>query len=524
MSRLELIATTAFGLEAVVARELRALGYDQQTVEDGRVSFVGDELAICRCNLWLRSAERVMLKVGEFVAADFDALFDQTTALPWADLLPVDAKFPVDGKTVRSTLHHIPTIQGMVKRAIADSLKRTHQRHWFQENGPEFPIEISLLKDRVTLAIDTSGDGLHKRGYRQMVGPAPLRETVAAALVQLSYWNPERLFLDPFCGSGTIAIEAALIGRNKAPGLQRSFVSEDWPLVPKTLWKEARDEAKSLARTGSLPPIVASDIDPRALHLAETHAHLAGVAGDLTFKELDFLEFTTTREYGVIVCNPPYGERLGDLESVEAIYDDMADACEQLTTWSIYVLTSHEGFERFFRRKADRRRKLFNGRIECHYYQFFGPRPDRPADADDPVFEPIGATEFTAPPSSEPPKPRPVGYERPPKPQQSEESSRPPYRAPYGDRGPRPQGAGGQYPPRQGQRPGMGGGRPDGQRFPDRPGPWNDRRPPRPGTGSGEGYRPRSPEEGAPQGGPPPKRRPKKGLRKRPPPPSEPDH
>lgn len=375
MSRLELIATAAFGLEAVVSRELTALGYDQQVVEDGRVTFVGDELAICRCNLWLRSADRVLLKVGTFPAADFGQLFDQTLALPWSEWLTVDAQFPVEGRSVRSRLHAVPSVQKAVKKAIVENLKKVHQRHWFQETGPIYPVEVSLLRDLATLTLDTSGDGLHKRGYRPEVGVAPLRETTAAGLVLLSYWNAERPFLDPFCGTGTIPIEAALIARNRAPGLNRAFLSETWPQIDRALWKQAREEARDLQRGTPAYPLSASDIDPKAVSLAEKNARDAGVSGDIQFRTMDVLELKTTREYGVIVCNPPYGERIGDAESAAAIYDDMADAFAPLKTWSIYVLTSHPGFEHHFRRRSDRRRKLYNGRIECTYYQYFGPRP-----------------------------------------------------------------------------------------------------------------------------------------------------
>ncbi|HUQ72775.1 MAG TPA: class I SAM-dependent RNA methyltransferase [Planctomycetaceae bacterium] len=384
MSRLELIATAAFGLEAVVSRELSALGYDQQVVEDGRVTFVADELAICRCNLWLRTADRVLLKIGAFPAPDFGQLFDQTVALPWAQWLTVDAQFPVDGRSVRSQLHAVPTVQRAVKKAIVDSLKKTHQRHWFQETGPVYPVEVSLLRDMATLTIDTTGDGLHKRGYRPEVGVAPLRETTAAALVLLSYWNAQRPFFDPFCGTGTIAIEAALIGRNRAPGMNRDFLAETWPQIDRSLWKQARDEARDLQRGTPACQLLASDIDAYAVSLAEKNANDAGVSRDIQFRTMDVLELKTTREYGVVICNPPYGERIGDEASAAAIYDDMADAFEPLKTWSIYVLTSHPGFEHHFRRRADRRRKLYNGRIECTYYQYHGPRP--PGDANDPAL------------------------------------------------------------------------------------------------------------------------------------------
>lgn len=392
--RLELIATAAFGLEAVVSRELTELGYSEQTVEDGRVTFIGDERAICRCNLWLRAADRVLVKIGSFPAFDFGELFSQVEALPWHEWLPVDARFPVSARSVRSQLHHEPTIQSVTKKAIVESLKSTFQRHWFQETGTEYKIEISILKDQALVSIDTSGDGLHKRGYRANSGAAPLRETTAAALVLLSYWNRERTFLDPFCGSGTIPIEAALIGRNRAPGISRSFLCEQWPQLTREDWKQAREEARDLLRPKPRLPLLASDTDPKVIRLAQANAIAAGIGSDIDFKVMDVLELKTSVEYGVVITNPPYGERLGDEESAAEIYDDMADAFEPLTTWSIYVLTSHPGFENLFRRRANRRRKLYNGRIECQYFQFHGPRPpgehatdpsDQSIDCDDKV-------------------------------------------------------------------------------------------------------------------------------------------
>jgi putative N6-adenine-specific DNA methylase len=375
MSRIELIATAAFGIESIVARELADLGYHEQRVEDGRVTFIGDELAICRCNLWLRSADRLLIKIGGFHAADFDALFQQITALPWDQWLSIDSAFPVSGKAVRSQLHNEPSIQSVSKKAIVESLKLSYQRHWFNEDGPEFPVEIAILKDWVTVSIDTSGAGLHKRGYRPEAGAAPLRETTAAALVLLSFWNLNRPFLDPFCGSGTIPIEAAMIARDKAPGANRGFQCEQWPQITREHWKQARDEVRDRAIARPRFALQASDVDGRVLKIAEKNANEAGVGSDIEFKQMDVLELKTIREYGCVVTNPPYGVRLEDDESAGAIYDDMADAFEPLKTWSIYVLTSHPGFERFFRRKADRRRKLYNGRIGCHYFQYLGPRP-----------------------------------------------------------------------------------------------------------------------------------------------------
>lgn len=373
---LELIATASFGLEAVVSRELKQLGYSEQTIADGRIAFVGGEAAIVRTNLWLRSADRVLLKMGEFEARDFGALFDRTTALPWSDWLPSNAAFPVRGKSVRSQLHSVPDCQAIVKKAIVESLRRTYHRQWFDENGPLFAIEVSLVRDRATLTIDTSGAGLHKRGYRTLSGPSPLKETLAAALVQLSYWNRDRPLLDPFCGTGTIPIEAALVGRNIAPGVRRNFAAEAWPRLSPRLWDEARAEARD-AVTGTLPiPLVGTDRDGKVLNLAARHARQAGVEQDVRFEQRAFDELATKDEYGCLICNPPYGERSGERREVEELYRAMGGLFQALPTWSIYVLTSHTGFEALVRRRADRRRKLYNGGIECTFYQFFGPKPN----------------------------------------------------------------------------------------------------------------------------------------------------
>jgi putative N6-adenine-specific DNA methylase len=377
MTQLELIATASFGLEAVVARELKQLGYEDQTTEDGRVTFVADEVAVCRSNLWLRSADRVLLKLGEFVARDFGTLFDQTNAIPWADWLSEDAEFPVRGKSVRSQLTSVPDCQSIVKKAIVEKLKQQYKRDWFKETGPAFAVEVSLLKDRATLTLDTTGPGLHKRGYRTLSGAAPLKETLAAGLVQLSYWNRERPLIDPFCGTGTIPIEAALIGRNIAPGLHREFAAEQWPRFPKQLWTEARSEAQDSVTDELAFPILATDIDSEAISMARYHAKRAGVENDIHFQQKPFSKLTTKKTFGCVICNPPYGERMGEEQESEAIYREMRNIFSPLETWSIYVLTSNSQFEKLFGRKADRRRKLYNGRIECTYYQFFGPPPPR---------------------------------------------------------------------------------------------------------------------------------------------------
>lgn len=377
MPRFDLIATSTFGLETVVAAELANLGYSDVRTSDGRVDFTGDENDIARCNLWLRSADRLLIRVGEFPAPDFGMLFDQTLELPWNELLPVDAKFPVAGRSVRSKLQAVPKVQGAVKKAIVENMKRRHNRFRFEETGAEYSIEVSILRDIATLTIDTSGDGLHKRGYREVAGIAPLRETMAAGLVLLSYWNRDRLLIDPFCGSGTIPIEAAMIGRNFAPGAGRSFIAEDWPWMDRSVWKAARTEAKD-KRLPKLPePILGYDHDPATFRLSERSAAEAGVTGDIRFKTQEVSDLKTTREYGCVITNPPYGERLGEADEVEAVYRELGRVLEPLSTWSLYVLTSNRWFEKHFGHRAPRRRKLYNGRLECQFYQYPGPPPKR---------------------------------------------------------------------------------------------------------------------------------------------------
>lgn len=375
MSRIELIATATFGLEAVVARELKELGYTEQQVENSRVIFQGDERAICRTNLWLRTADRVLIKMGQFTARTFEELFQQTKALPWDKWLPVDAEFPVEGKSIKSTLHSVPDCQAIVKKAIVEKLKEKYKINWFEEKGPRYKIEVGILKDVVTLTLDTSGAGLHKRGYRKLVSQAPLKETLGAAMILLSYWKAERSFIDPFCGSGTIPIEAALIGLNQAPGLQRSFVAEEWPNIPRKLWQEARQEAQDVVREDLTMDIEGYDWDKEVLSLARYHAREAGVEKQIHFQERALADLSTKKKYGCIICNPPYGERLEEMAVVERLYREMGQVFGKLDTWSYYVLTAHPRFEKLFGRQAQKNRKLYNGRIECHYYQYYGPKP-----------------------------------------------------------------------------------------------------------------------------------------------------
>lgn len=377
MSKLELIATATFGLEAVVAQEVKDLGYSDVTVENGKVTFTGDEEAICRTNLWLRTADRVRLKVGEFKATTFEELFEKTKALPWAEIIPANAEFPVDGKSVKSTLFSVSDCQAIVKKAVVESMKQKYKTQWFDEKGPLYKIEVALLKDIVTLTIDTSGAGLHKRGYRELTSEAPLKETLAAALLIISRWKPETPLIDPFCGSGTIPIEAALIGQNIAPGMNREFVSESWATIPKELWRQARKETHDLAKYDQELDISGFDIDGRVLKLARQNAYEAGVDELIHFQQRSVAELSSKRKYGKIICNPPYGERLGELREVERLYKEMGRVFGSLDTWSHYIITSHEGFETLFGKPASKKRKLYNGRIKVDYYQYFGLRPPR---------------------------------------------------------------------------------------------------------------------------------------------------
>jgi len=374
-TEIELIATCSFGLEALVARELKDLGYKQQVVENGKVTFTADLSAICRSNMWLRTADRVRLKIGEFKATTFDDLFEQTKSLPWSELIPDNAAFPVDGKSVQSTLFSISDSQAIVKKAIVESLKNRYNTGWFKEDGPLYRIEISILRDIATLTIDTSGAGLHKRGYRQSGSGAPLRETLAAALVLIARWQPGITLIDPLCGSGTIPIEAALIGQNIAPGMNRNFAAEEWPTIPKHLWHEARRETHDLLDSNQKLDLGGTDINPAAIKNARVNAVEAGVEDLIHFQVRPLSELSSKKKYGKVICNPPYGERLGNQNEVEHLYQEMGRIYKSLDTWSWYTLTAHEDFERLFSRKASKRRKLYNGNIKVHYYQYFGPNP-----------------------------------------------------------------------------------------------------------------------------------------------------
>lgn len=376
--KLELIATATFGLEAVVKREIEALGYKIIRSEDAKITYMGDERAIARSNLWLRSADRVLLKMGEFKALEFEDLFQQTKAVAWEDIIPADGKFTVTGTSVKSKLHSVPACQSIVKKAIVERLGSFYCIDRFEETGAEYTVKVTILKDRVTLTIDTSGTGLHKRGYRVCDVAAPIKETLAAAMVQLSFWKAGRLLVDPCCGSGTIPIEAAMIGRNIAPGLNRKFASQEWDIIPPEIWKEERKAAFEAIDYDADIRIEASDISGRAVEAAIENAAEAGVDDCIEFKKMDMARLTAEEESGIVITNPPYGERIGEKKQIEAIYSAYNEFYRKNPTWSLFMVTTDKEVEnKIFGRPADRRRKLYNGRLEVCYYQFHGQKPGR---------------------------------------------------------------------------------------------------------------------------------------------------
>lgn len=377
MEQFEIIIPTLFGLEAFVGRELKALGYTPSKVEDGRVTFSGDMRAVALANLWIRCGERVLIKLAEFEAVTFDELFEKTKTVLWGEWIPKDAAFPVKGYCLKSKLASTRDCQAIIKKSIAGVLSAKYGTDWLEETGPLYQIQFSILKDRVTLMLDTSGDGLHKRGYRRASNAAPLKETIAAAMIQLSHWKYEYPLADPFCGSGTIPIEAAMLKQNIAPGLTRPFSSEKFVQFPAGLWQQCRIEAKSAQKNVPLE-IYASDIDSTVLDVARTNAEIAGVGGHIRFSRQDAKTLHISVPYGTLICNPPYGERLSDIQSCETLYRHIGKAFSSLDQWSYYIITSHTQFEALFGQKANKKRKLYNGMIQCNIYQYFGPRPPRP--------------------------------------------------------------------------------------------------------------------------------------------------
>jgi putative N6-adenine-specific DNA methylase len=377
MKDYRIMATTTFGLESVVKREVLALGYEDAAVSDGFVEYTGDAQAIVKSNLWLRCADKVLIVLGRFQAVTFEQLFDNVYNIDWDRLLPEDAHFVVTGKSIKSTLSSVPACQSVAEKAVIKKLQTKYHIAHFPKTGAEYTIQVALLKNTVTVTLNTSGPSLHKRGYRVEQVAAPLKETMAAALIMLSYWKPDRILLDPCCGSGTIPIEAALIGKNIAPGLYRSFAAEKWEFIDNTLWKEARKEARLAIKQDAELKIYASDINKNAVAMTIHNAENAGVEDCITAEQIPFNKLTLPADYGVCISNPPYAERMGKLSDVERLYRDMGRLFRANKTWSAYFITSHEGFEALYGKKADKKRKLFNGNVKTDYYQYFGKRPEK---------------------------------------------------------------------------------------------------------------------------------------------------
>lgn len=379
MEKLELIAPCHFGLESVLKREVLDLGYEISSVEDGRVSFWGDAQAICDANVFLRTAERILLKVGAFKAETFEELFDKTKAIPWENYIPKDGKFWVTkAASVKSKLFSPSDIQSIMKKAMVERLKQKYHVEWFAEDGASYPVRVFLMKDIVTIGIDTSGTSLHKRGYRQMTVKAPITETLAASLIMLTPWKKDRILVDPFCGSGTFPIEAAMMAANIAPGMNRSFTAEDWEnLIPKKAWYDAMDEAHDLVNTDIDVDIQGYDLNSDAVKAARQNAKDAGVEQLIHFQERAVKDLRHPKKYGFIITNPPYGERLEEKKDLPVLYKEFGESFKRLDTWSAYMITSYEEAEKYFGRKADKNRKIYNGMLKTYFYQFQGPKPPR---------------------------------------------------------------------------------------------------------------------------------------------------
>lgn len=379
MQKIELIAPCLFGLEAVLKKEITDLGYEITEVIDGRVTFIGDEEALCLANIFLRSTERILLKVGSFKAETFDELFEKTKKLDWERFIPQDGKFWVTkASSIRSKLFSASDIQKIVKKAIVENLKLHYKVGWFEESGCDYPIRVFIIKDMVTIALDTTGESLHNRGYRKLTSKAPISETLAASIIQFSPWHKDRILVDPFCGSGTFAIEAALMGANMAPGMHRRFTADNWTnIVSKETWKSAREEARDLVDTDIEMDIQAYDIDPNMVKIARENAKLAGVEKFIHFQQRPVSRLSHPKKYGFIITNPPYGGRLETEETLPAIYKDLGNAYKRLDSWSLFVISSYEKAEINIGRKADKTRKIYNGMLKSYLYQFNGPKPPK---------------------------------------------------------------------------------------------------------------------------------------------------
>ncbi|MBR7063338.1 MAG: class I SAM-dependent RNA methyltransferase [Clostridia bacterium] len=385
MTDFKLIATAAFGLEGIVSRELDWLGAADKTAENGRVRFSGDLRMVARANLWLRTADRVLILLAEGKVTTFEELFQLVSQIPFEELMPADACFPVTGKSVKSTLFSVPDCQAITKKAVVERLKKHYGLDWFPETGPKYKLEVSILNDVAMITLDTSGAGLHKRGYRKETGKAPIRETLAAGMVLVSRWKKDRALIDPFCGTGTIPIEAAMIARNIAPGLRRHFDFEKWSCFDGNIILEERKRAESMIDRETELKISGSDIDYFAVKQAMDNATFMGVDADITFQKLDFRAVLSGAKYGFIITNPPYGERLGEEKEIRELYRAMGEHFKKFPTWSFYVITSYPEFEKSFGRRADKKRKLYNGMLQCNFYQLYGPKPVR---RDAPAAEP----------------------------------------------------------------------------------------------------------------------------------------
>ena len=366
-------------MEAVLKREIQKLGYDILKVEDGKVTFAGDEAAIVRANIFLRTTERILIKIGSFKATTFDELFEGTKALPWEQFIPEDGKFWVAKATsIKSKLFSPSDIQSIMKKAMVDRLKKKYNVNWFPEDGASFPLRVTIMKDVVTVGLDTSGDSLHKRGYRQATVKAPITETLAAALIMLTPWKWNRILVDPFCGSGTFPIEAAMIGANIAPGMNRSFSAEDWMhLIPKKAWYDAANEAEDQIRRDIEMDIQGYDIDPGAIKAAMENARLAEVDHLIHFQQRPVSQLSHRKKYGFVITNPPYGKRLEEEEDMPALYREIGEAFSHLDSWSFYLITAFDQAERYLGRKADKNRKIYNGMMKTYFYQYMGPKPPR---------------------------------------------------------------------------------------------------------------------------------------------------
>ena len=379
MERIELIAPCHFGMEAVLKREILDLGYDVSNVEDGKITFIGDMEAVCYANVFLRSAERILIKVGTVHAETFDELFEGTKALPWEQYIPENGRFWVAKATsIKSKLFSPSDIQSIMKKAMVERLKSVYHKEWFTEDGPSYPIRVAFMKDEAVIGLDTSGESLHKRGYRRLTSKAPITETLASALILFTPWKKDRILVDPFCGSGTFPIEAAMIAANIAPGMSRSFLAEQWSnLVPKKSWYNAMDEAQELVDDKIETDIQGYDIDPNVVKAARENARLAGVDHLIHFQQRPVSALNHPKKYGFVITNPPYGERIEEKANLPQLYREIGEAFQRLDCWSEYVITAYEDAEKYIGKKADKNRKIYNGMMKTYFYQFLGPRPPR---------------------------------------------------------------------------------------------------------------------------------------------------